>query len=196
MRLVRRDWLPRALLLASALAPGACGSAFPPPSGPITVTPGSYDSVKATLTDLAAGAAIDLIYPPQGGFVVFVGARVRNLTDGVVELRGRLLDATGALTAEDARTVAMRRDASDPFLWLPDLTSYTNVSNIPVCPSQSATDRFNVPFTLEVAVSEPSTGRSASGTVAVTTACRQLDPTQLALCRCECAGGFFLGKCQ
>src|SRR5438309_8871887 len=109
-------------LLALALSGAACSSSAPPPGTPITVTPAMYDATAMTLTDVQPGSPIDLVKPPQGGFVLFVGARVHNLGDANVEIRGRLLDPTsGAIVAEDGRVGTMQRDTADGTLWLPDL---------------------------------------------------------------------------
>ena len=162
----------------------------------LDVTPGSYHNDTLQLADLADGDTLDLIFPPQGGFVIFLGARVRKLNDPTVELRGRLLDPiTGALIAEEGRVVDMQKSASDPTLWEPDLRSYTNVSNVPVCPLSYPGDHFDQPVTVEVRVTESVSGRAGVGRRRVTPSCRQSDAAKLQLCRCECAAGFQLGKC-
>jgi hypothetical protein len=177
----------------------ACGthSTPPPPDlGALDVVPGVYDNTALTLTDLNDGDLISLIRPPQGGFVLFLGARVRGLHDASVELRGRLLDpATGALLTEEGRTVDLLPSAGDPSLFVPDLRSYTNVSNVPVCPSSLPGDHYGHEVTVEVVVTEKISGRAGGAQRRATPSCRQTDPTQLQLCQCECAAGFMLGKC-
>jgi hypothetical protein len=187
----------RALLFASLLS-AACGSPVKAPPDPtaLDVTPGAYHLDSQTLADLADGDVVDLIRPPQGGFVIFVGARVRNLHDPTVELRGRLLNpSSGALVTEEGRVVDLNPTPGDPTVWLPDLRSYTNVSNVPVCPASTNQDSYGVPFSLEVRVTEKISGRAGVGRRKVTLACRQSDAAQLQLCQCECAAGFVLGKC-
>jgi hypothetical protein len=172
---------------------GCGGAGTPPPTDPIVVTPTQYDAKAMMQAELADGAAVDLIYPPQGGFVLFVGAIATNVdpAQSTLQLLGRILDPGGNEIARDTRTVTLTQSGTE---WVPDLRSYINVSNIAICPSSSTTDRYNQPFTLEVMLTEP-TGRSGKGSRAVTLECRQTDPKQLALCQCECAANYSLGKC-
>lgn len=179
------------LFMAIALA-GCSGKAM---SDPIVVTPAEYDAKAMAEIPLADGAPIDLVRPPQGGFVVFVGAQVKNLDEKTVELDGQLRDAAGALVSEDKRTVTMVVDPSDPTISEPDLRSYTGVANIAVCPSTASTDRYNMPMTLSLTVTEPGSGRRGLATIKVTPSCRQTDATELMQCQCECAAGYTLGKC-
>jgi hypothetical protein len=182
----------RALLALGLLG---CGAAAP--ADAITVTPASYDAAAMTLTDLTSGAPIDLVFPPQGGFVLFVGGRVRNLTDGNVEMRARMIDpGSQAVIAENTRVVTMKRDAADATSWIPDLRSYQNVPNVTMCPSTSTTDLFDVPLTLEVTVTEQASGHVGTAMLASVPSCRQTDAKQLALCKCECAGNWTPTKCS
>jgi hypothetical protein len=179
-----------------ALGLVGCGAAAPSPGEAITVTPASYDAVAMTLTDLQAGAPMDLVFPPQGGFVLFVGGRVHNLSDGNVEMDARMLDpATQAVIAENKRVVTLQRDPADASTWLPDLRSYQNVPNVTMCPSTSTTDLFDVPLTLEVTVTELVSKRVGTAMLATVPSCRQTDARQLALCKCECAGNWTPTKC-
>src|SRR5882672_2401894 len=87
-----------------------CGAGAPSPGAPITITPAGYDATAMALTDLTPGGPIDLVFPPQGGFVLFVGGRVHDLADGNVELHARVTDpASGALVAENKRVVTLQR---------------------------------------------------------------------------------------
>lgn len=178
------------------LALVGCGGAAPSPGEPITVTPAGYDAAAMTLTDLASGGPIDLVFPPQGGFVLFVSGRVHNLGDGNVEMHARMIDpGSQALLAEDKRVVTLQRDAADASSWIPDLRSFQNVPNVTMCPSSSTTDRFDVPLTLELTVTELSSQRVGTATLSTVPSCRQTDPTQLALCKCECAANWTPTKC-
>jgi hypothetical protein len=185
----------RTFLLALSVC-AACGK--PPPGMPIDVVATNYDPVQSMQVPLTEGGPIDLVRPPQGGFVVFVGVQVRNVADpaGVtVALHAALADPSGTPISEDTRTVSLVPAADDATLFVPDLRSFTNVANVAVCPSSSTTDRFNQPFQIEVDVTEASTRRTGRTTVGVVPTCRQSDPVQLTLCECECAANYFLGKC-
>jgi hypothetical protein len=164
------------------------------PVSDFEVTPTVYDNQKLTQTVLSDGDPLDLVRPPQGGFVSFVAARVRGLSDATVELRGRLLLGDREVTQE-GRVVDLQRSSSEPDVWLPDLRSFTNVSNMPVCPHADTEDRMDRDYTLEVSVVEKKSGKRGVGRRKVATRCRQTDAFLLELCRCECAGGYYLGKC-
>lgn len=180
----------------AVLALGLLGCGASSPGQPIAVTPAGYDAVAMTLTDLASGGPIDLVFPPQGGFVLFVGGRVRDLDDGNVQMRARMIDpGSQAIVAENTRVVALKRDAADANSWIPDLRSYQNVPNVTMCPSTSTTDLVDVELTLEVTVTELSSGRVGVSTLPSVPSCRQSDPKQLALCKCECAANWTPTKC-
>ena len=181
----------------AVLALGVVGCGAASPSQPITITPAAYDAVTMTLTDLAPGASLDLVFPPQGGFVLFVGGRVQGLDDGTVQMRARMIDPASQMTvAENTRVVALKRDSADAASWIPDLRSYQNVPNVTMCPSTSTTDLFDVPLTLELTATELSSGRVGTATLTSTPSCRQTDAKQLALCQCECAANWTPTKCS
>jgi hypothetical protein len=181
-------------LLALALVAAGCNSG--PMGGALDVTPSMYSYDQMALSRLSDGDPIDLTHPPQGGFVLFVGAEVRNLHDATVQLSGKLYDATGThLLGQDKRSVLFQPSKADPDVWVPDLRSYVNMSNIPVCPSADTDDRFNRAATIEITVVENSSGRSGSGRRQVLPSCRQADAMMLQLCQCECAAGFSIAKC-
>ena len=181
---------------ALALALVGCGSGASSSGAAITITPAGYDAAAMTLGDLAPGGPIDLVFPPQGGFVLFVSGRVHGLDDGNVQMRARILDPqSGAQIAADTRVVTLQHDPADATSWLPDLRSYQNVPNVTMCPSTSTSDLFGVPLTLELTVTELSSMRAGMTTLSTVPSCRQSDAKQLALCKCECAGNWTPTKC-
>jgi hypothetical protein len=182
--------------LAWILLLAACGSPTKPSMdlGTIMVVPTEYDSVK--MTQAPVGATLDLVRPPQGGYVSFVGARVTGFAaPTTVELTGQLKDGSGTVISQDARTVTLQPASDDPNVWIPDLRSITTVSNIAVCPSSSTTDRVNATFTLEVQVLDRATGRMGTGDQMTTLVCNQTDATIKANCTCTCQGNYMVGKC-
>ncbi|MSP61900.1 MAG: hypothetical protein EXR72_16520 [Myxococcales bacterium] len=182
-RLACAPWLAVAL---------GCG----PPSSAIEVAPTQYALATMTQAPLAAGDPVDLVYPPQGGHVLFVGVRVRHLQEGVVELRGHLREGEGgAILGEDVRTLTMLQTFEDPSVWTPDLHSYTGVSNIPACPDYGPIDRHGRPYLLELIVTEVRSRRVGVGKVTVTPSCRQADAMAKERCVCECGANFVIGKC-
>src|SRR5262249_38922707 len=108
--------------LAFCLLLAACGSSHPKPPmdlGAITVVPTEYNASNATQAVL--GPTLDLVRPPQGGYVVFVGARVTGFAaTTAVELTGNLRDSNGVVISTDARTVTLQPDPNDANVWIPD----------------------------------------------------------------------------
>jgi hypothetical protein len=187
----------RVATVATALLFG-CGGTPASMSSPLDVTLAMYSAQAMTLTVVNEGDAVDLVYPPQGGFVMFVGAQVRGLDANVadVALKGRLLDAAGTTAlASDMRTVTMQPSASDPTTYVPDLRSYVDVANVTVCPSYFPFDLFGQPYTLEIAVTELSTMRTGVSRHGVVPSCRQTDAAMQNKCMCECAANYHIGKC-
>ena len=182
-------------LAALALFCLACGSA-PPPANGISVSPASYDATTLTLAELSEGSAVDLVRPPQGGYVLFLAGRARGLSKPQVQLSAILRDTDGATVAMDSRALTLVPAPDDPSVLIPDLRSYTNVSNVTLCPSASANDHVDLPFDLELRVLELSTQRVGSTRIKVVPSCRQADAATKANCQCECRGGFVLGKCK
>src|SRR5262245_50382520 len=68
-------------------AAGFVGDPAQPPQIAMVYT----DGISQQLSDVAAGERIPLEPPPQGGYVMYLGARVLNL-DACVELSGKLKD--------------------------------------------------------------------------------------------------------
>lgn len=181
----------RLLVIALQLGCSACDSG--PPKGAITLVPTQYDASSISQTEL--GDLLDLVRPPQGGFVAFVGARAEGLGEDMVEMHARLRDRFGSMVAEDVRMVSLLADPGDPKIAIPDLQSYLNVANLTLCPTASTTDRNGEKLTLEMTITEVQSRRSGSGAQVTTLTCRQTDPAELRLCQCECEGNYFLGKC-
>ncbi len=179
-------------LCALAVAAAGCSSA---PAGPVSLTAAEYDPLTLLLTDLGDGATLHLQAPPQGGQVVFVGARVRGLVERTVELEASLRAADGSTLGEDQRATDFAPSADDASVFIPDLRSYAGVANVALCPSASATSVDGLAATLEVTVTESQSRRAGSASLSVVPRCTQSDATVLALCRCECAPGFTAGSC-
>lgn len=143
-----------------------------------------------TLAPIHDGSSIALIFPPQGGRVIFAGARATNVNPCAAMVTGVLRDPASGKTTFDGRTVNLEplgdgwggSDASD----------ISTFSNIPVCPNQWATsDAYGSEFELKVTVKDRD-GRSASKTVRVTPACAE--PEYKAQCECICKHGYVLGE--
>lgn len=195
------------LVTAAALGAPACGpdGPVPPDAGPDApvgcTLPFLGDRTKAlemTVTVLgAAGAAVavadgdmvPLIFPPQGGRVIFAGVRVRNVDPCGALLTGALRDEKTQQVRLDTRTINLL-PASDGW-GESDATDYSSFSNVPVCPNEwSKTNVYGTEYQLELTLADRG-GRSITRKLKVTPRCAE--PDRLAECMCMCQGGYTLG---
>ena len=189
----------RALLLIVA---ASCSADNEPPDSPSCVEsfvgdPDALPEVEMIVRDATGSARVatdmdpvDLIVPPQGGKVLLVAPRVRNMDTCSVRVTATLRDeCTNRVLGLEARP--LRFAASDDG-WAapvnPQLLS--NWSNVPACPTAAATrDVEGEPYSLTITV-EDSDGRTA-------TVSRRIVPTcgeDLERCLCECDGSYKLGE--
>jgi hypothetical protein len=179
----------RLAALLALVAGCASGSA-----GPLVVTPAEYDPLTLQLTDLVDGATLSLQMPPQGGQVVFVGARVRGLASSLVQLTARLVAGDGSEIGVDTRESSFVAEPGNAALMIPDLHSFAGVSNVPVCPGATSASLDGAHTRLTVTVSEAGSGRMGVATLATILRCQQTDASVRARCQCECAPGY-TGMC-
>jgi hypothetical protein len=153
----------------------------------IEVTARNVDGTSSVLSD---GASVALIFPPQGGRVIFVGVRALNVDPCAVQLSGALRDLQNAEVRVDVRTVNLAQ-AMDGRGVSTD-SDISTFSNVPVCPNQwSASNAYGTPYDLVVSVTDRG-GRTASKTVRVTLACAE--PDRALECLCICKAGYVLGQ--
>lgn len=142
-----------------------------------------------TATPVMDGDTVPLVFPPQGGRVIFAGVRARNLDACGVNLNGALRDLATKQVRLDGRTVNLT-PASDGWVET-DPTDFSTFSNIPVCPNQwSMTDIFGTTYELEISLADRG-GRSVTKKQKVTPTCAE--PDLAAECHCICQGGYKLG---
>lgn len=164
---------------------GFLGSESQPPKIEILVV--QPDDSVTTAVD---GGPVPLVQPPQGGRVVFVGARVTNMDGCGVQLTGALRDETSLQVRVDMRTVNL---VSTGDGWGATGTgvlsgSISSFANVPVCPNQwSTTDVDGHRYQLEVDVLDRA-GRTARAVLEVTPYCSE--PASAAYCACTCAAGY------
>ncbi len=147
---------------------------------------------------VSADGILDLIEPPQGGRVIFVGARARNIDGCGPLLTGALRDPTTDQLRFDTRSVNL---APDEDGWgsvaRGDLSVY---SNIPACANSWADqDIFGGTFDLEVKIVDRD-GRKAETVISVSTQCTDVSQAEtppdvtLAGCLCTCKQGYITGE--
>jgi hypothetical protein len=140
--------------------------------------------------EVTDGGAVPMMFPPQGGRVIFVGVRAFNIDPCQVHLSGALRDPHSQQVRLDARTVNLR--VTDGGSAISVDTNITTYANIPVCPNQwSDTDLYGNPYTLEMSLKDRA-GRSLTQTLTVVPYCAE--PANEADCRCMCRGGYMLGQ--
>lgn len=190
--------------VVSAVALGGCPVDSPDPGtdAPACTLPFIGDATKSMTLEIIArdaagrsskvteGGDVAIVYPPQGGRVIFVAARVTNVDPCAVKLSGVLRDLTTGQVRLDIRTVNLV-PTGDGFgsALDADLSSF---SNVPVCPNQWATDDVDdKPYELQVTVTDKS-GRTATQKTKVVPRCAE--PEREVECRCICRKGYVLGQ--
>jgi hypothetical protein len=101
----------------------------------------------------ADGGDGSILIPPQGGRVIFVGVRAKNLDPCGVLLKGAVRDLSTMQLRLDTRNVNL--DPTDDGWCESDETDISTFSNIPVCSnSWASTDIFDQTFQLIVSVKD------------------------------------------
>lgn len=147
-----------------------------------------------TFVELAGdGQPVALTFPIQGGHVLFIGARIRNLGACGNELSASLRNpTTNDIYATEKRSVDFVLGGSDGGT--PDLSDTSSVANVPACPDSTGRDVADTDWLLEVKVTDKQ-HRSALASRHVTPRCNQSDPDARAQCLCECRANYVFGKC-
>ncbi len=136
------------------------------------------------------GTTVDLILPPQGGRVVFVGVRATNLDPCAATLTGAMRDPATNQVRFDTRTINLAPTGDGYGVSATaELSSYANV---PLCHNTwLATDVFGSDFTLEVTLTDRD-GKTVTKTTTVRPECSE--PEFESECLCICKGGYVLGE--
>jgi hypothetical protein len=186
-----------ALLLLGACA--ACSPEGEPreplPPVDLVVSAGNMQSEGAATVWLKDQDDVRLVNAPQGGHVLHIAARIEAVRTKRVEIRAQLRHPdTGAIEAEEARTINVVETAPGAFESKPG--SISDVAHIPVCPNYGTRDVLDQEWLLDVTVTElPDRTGVGSTEVRVTPRCNHSDAKIQALCQCECAADYVLGKC-
>jgi hypothetical protein len=187
----------RAILIAALLA--ACGGggddapadALPrcpigDPSAPAELEIVHLDRDNQVVTT-ASSQQVPLVAPPQGGWIVLLGARARNLDGCEVQLTTSFHD----LCSPDIIKVDARPTHLDPTGDGWGLTSVTTFANLPFCPQPAAPRNLHdQPFVVTVTL-EDLDGKRASRDITIVPVC----PEGSESCRCQCDRDYVLGSC-
>lgn len=146
-----------------------------------------------TVTTVAQGDTIPLVFPPQGGFVSFIGVRAINVEACGAQLTGALRDLATQEVRVDSRTINLQR-ASDGWgtSGISGMATAANFSNIPLCPNEwSSTNVYGTVYDLEVTLQD-TRGHTVTKKLHVTPQCAE--PGLLSACLCNCQKGYVLGQ--
>jgi hypothetical protein len=137
------------------------------------------------------GSTLSLDFPPQGGRVVFVGARANNLDPCGVVMIGTARDPASGQVRTDMRTVTMAKSPADGWATSSDDNIYS-FANVPICPNQwSESDAFGVPYEWTLELTDRH-GKMAKKTFHAAMGC--FEPAHLDDCLCTCKKGYVLGQ--
>ena len=125
---------------------------------------------------------VPLVAPPQGGWIVLIGVRARNIDGCQIDLTTALRDTcTNQLIQVDKRRTLL---AIGDDGWGESIAS--RFSNLPVCPQLTATrDLHDQPYVVEVTIEDVAHNKKASASITVVPTC----PTDAASSRCPCECG-------
>jgi len=186
--------------VAAAVALGGCGDDVARPDAAATCPIGDRTQAlelqaqhwtgDGAAVDLADGGAVDLVRPIQGGKVIYVGVRARNVDGCNVQLTAALRDAASdQVIALEQRPVHLTAGADG---WGVATSLFDDLANLPLCPSAAAThDIDQATWRLELRLDEAG-GRTATTALTIAPRCARAD--ELEECRCECDSDYELGQ--
>lgn len=206
-RALRSVALALALLAQSACSSstrGAPQDAGPPDACPVGFL-GDGGAPDFSVTVLRAddsvvpvvqGDTVPMLFPPQGGRVIFVGVDATNFDGCGVVLTGALRDLKTQEVRVDSRTINLIPSGGGHGVSGKTgesvAAAIANFSNVPVCPNEwSSTNVYGTLYGLEVTVKDKE-GRQLTKKLDVTPECGE--PARVAECECICQGGYVLGQ--
>lgn len=149
-------------------------------------------ALKANYTSapVAEGDTVALLFPPQGGRVIFAGVRARNLDPCGVQLSGAVRDVGTGQLRVDSRTINLEA-TSDGWGGSAD-GDIASFANVPMCPNEwSKTNIYSTKYELEVTITDRAKHKTTKK-IGVVPACAE--PENAAECACICKGGYVLGE--
>ena len=180
--------------------PATCDAGFlgdPSKDPEVEIRALTADGTDVALND---GDDVAMLFPPQGGRVLFVGVRALNIDACGIQVTGALRDLTTRQVMADGRTLNLEKEADGwgtsghgTTVDFEDSAQIGNYSNVPVCPNNWASvDIFDQPFELDVLVVDRQK-RQVSKSIHVTPRCAEPGAKETA-CRCLCKQGYVLGQ--
>ncbi len=134
------------------------------------------------------GDEVPMLFPPQGGRVIFVGVRATNVDGCALQLKGVLRDETTGAVRFESRPINLipTADGWGASAAANEPVSIANFANVGVCPNGgwSATDLYGHEYLLEVTITDR-TQRTLTKTTHVVPECGEPDRMQECLCICR-----------
>jgi len=185
-----------AVIIAGVLAASACGGESTPdareaercPIGDMSAAPEveiMHLDAQNAMIKTEAMAQVPLLAPPQGGWIVLLGAKARNIDGCRLTLKTVLVDAcNNQLLQIDQRPTKLEVGGDG---W--GVSSVTTFGNLPVCPQLTAErDLHNVPYKVQV-ILEDGDGKKGQAEMTVVPVC----PANTPLCTCQCGRDYVIG---
>ena len=144
---------------------------------------------RSTGSFMPVGAApIPLIQPPQGGQVLYIGVRARNIAGCSVTINTALVDTTTrAVVSLESRPIFLEL-GTDGWLQPRQPTAASNYSNLPACPRANLTRPIDgQTYELQVVLTDEQ-GRVGRASMNIVPTCGGAT-----LCHCQCAQNYMLG---
>ena len=187
----------------SDLASSVCGVGYlGDPAAPMVLEL-YYLGVDLLPHELPPCGAIDIVEPPQGGRVLFVGVRATNLDPCHASLGGQIRDPSdGTILGSQMRStefqpIAGRSGWGITSRGAGEMNDFSYTSHIAVCPnrSESGHDIQQQPALLEIEVIDMS-GKRGRVSQRVIPRCAEPGTTKHALCECLCQADYSAAKCR
>ncbi len=163
--------------------------------GPVLLRPGYYVAETLPIVLVSDGDSVAVRFAAQGGYAMFVGARVSGLDLGPARIASELVNPEdGKALVADARLVELVATTDGSGEVEPDFQSSANFSHLVPCPNYGDRPVHGVEWLLNLKMSDPKIDeRSASVSVKVIPTCAQ--GSRYLKCLCECEPGYVYAKC-
>ena len=183
-------------LVAGTLAMAACGGESTPdareaercPIGDMSAAPEveiMHLDGQSAVVQTQAMAQVPLLAPPQGGWIVLLGAKARNIDGCRLTLKTVLVDACNDQILQiDSRPTKLEVGSDG---W--GVSSATTFGNLPVCPQLTAErDLHDAPYRVQV-ILEDGDGKKGQADMTIVPVC----PANTPLCTCQCGRDYVIG---
>lgn len=149
-----------------------------------------------SVVPVAQGDMVPMLFPPQGGRVIFVGVDATNVDGCQLQLTGAVRDLKTQEVRVDSRTINLIPVGGGHGVSGKTgesvAAAIANFANVAVCPNEwSSTNLYGALYGLEVTVKDKE-GRQLTKKLDVTPFCGE--PARAAECECICQGGYVLGQ--